>query len=290
MTATVPGKDAVRRRELAAFLRSRRERISPEQVGLPAGGRRRTPGLRREEVAQLAGVGVTWYTWLEQGRDINASEQVLDAIAATLHLDPIERSHLYTLAGAAEPLIERHCKAISEPLRLMLRQLEPYPASVQNARTDVLAFNRTYDAMNGMSRRPFEERNILWLAFTDKEFRRSLVDWEDAGPRVVAQFRGAMASHIAEPSWKNLVKRLRAQSPEFEALWSQHDISSPENITKRFLHPVVGLLRLDFTHLWLGPRSELVLKSYSPADEETAEKLVTLHSLALQAESRALAG
>src|SRR5690349_24263039 len=111
MTATVPGNDAVRRRELASFLRSRRERISPEQVGLPAGGRRRTPGLRREEVAQLAGVGVTWYTWLEQGRDINASEQVLDAIAATLHLDPIERSHLYTLAGAAEPLIERHCKA-----------------------------------------------------------------------------------------------------------------------------------------------------------------------------------
>src|SRR6266508_4646290 len=128
MTATVPGKDVVRRRELAAFLRSRRERISPEQVGLPAGGRRRTPGLRREEVAQLAGVGVTWYTWLEQGRDINASEQVLDAIAATLHLDPIERSHLYTLAGAGQPIMEKQCSAISEPLRLTLRQLEPFPA------------------------------------------------------------------------------------------------------------------------------------------------------------------
>jgi transcriptional regulator with XRE-family HTH domain len=278
MAATVPGKDVVRRRELAAFLRSRRERITPEQVGLPVGGRRRTPGLRREEVAQLAGVGVTWYTWLEQGRDINASEQVLDAIAATLQLDPIERSHLYTLADAGEPLMERQCKAISEPLRLMLRQLEPFPASIQNARTDVLAYNRTYDLLNGMTRLPYDERNILWLAFTDPAWRRSLVDWEDTGQRMVAQFRAAMASHIAEPSWKNLVKRLRSRSPEFEALWNQHDISSPENMTKRFLHPVVGLMRLDFTHLWLGPRSELVLKSYSPADAETADKLASLGS------------
>ena len=101
----------VRRHELAAFLRSRRERITPEQVGLPLSGRRRTPGLRREEVAQLAGVGVTWYTWLEQGRDINASEQVLAAIAATLLLDPYERAHLYTLAGQPEPPIARDCKA-----------------------------------------------------------------------------------------------------------------------------------------------------------------------------------
>jgi transcriptional regulator with XRE-family HTH domain len=286
MTSTLPGKDGVRRRELAAFLRSRRERIAPEQVGLPVGGRRRTPGLRREEVAQLAGVGVTWYTWLEQGRDINASEQVLDAIAATLHLDPIERSHLYTLAGAGEPFAEKHSRAISEPLRLMLRQLEPFPASIQNARTDVLAFNRTYDMLNGMTQHPFDERNAMWLLFTDPAWRRSLVDWDDSAPRIVAQFRAAMASHIAEPSWKNLVKKLRAHSPEFEAMWSQHEISSPENMTKRFLHPVVGLMRLDFTHLWLGPRSELVLKSYSPADAETAEKLTTLHSLGLEGAGR----
>ena len=287
MTETVPAKDVLRRRALAAYLRSRRERITPEQVGLPAGGRRRTPGLRREEVAQLAGVGVTWYTWLEQGRDINASEQVLDAIAATLHLDPIERAHLYTLAGAGEPLMERHFRAISPALRLTLRQLEPFPASIQNARTDVLAFNRSYDAlMGGMSQRPYDERNVMWLAFTDPIWRKPLVDWEDTGPRMVAQFRAAMASHIAEPSWKGLVKRLRARSPEFEAMWSQHEISSPENMTKRFLHPVVGLLRLDFTHLWLGPRSELVLKSYSPSDAETAEKLTALQSLALKEETR----
>src|SRR5947208_6499397 len=111
--------DRVRRRELAAFLRSRRERITPEQVGFPPGPRRRTPGLRREEVAQLAGVGVTWYTWLEQGRAIKVSEQVLDAIAATLQLDPQERAHLYTLAGAGEPLVEKQCRAISPSIGLM---------------------------------------------------------------------------------------------------------------------------------------------------------------------------
>jgi transcriptional regulator with XRE-family HTH domain len=284
MTATVSEPDVVRRRALATFLRSRRERISPEQVGLPAGGRRRTPGLRREEVAQLAGVGVTWYTWLEQGRDINVSEQVLDAIARTLHLDPNERSHLYTLADAGEPVVEQQCKAISPALQKMLRQLEPFPTSVQNARTDILAFNRSYDAlMNGVSRLPYEERNVLWLIFTNPEWRRSLVDWDDSAPRMVAQFRGAMAAHIAEPSWKNLVKRLRAQSPAFDALWDQHEIRSPENITKRFLHPTLGLMRLDFTHLWLGPRSELVMKSYAPADDETAEKLEKLHAMAVVA-------
>jgi transcriptional regulator with XRE-family HTH domain len=277
MTAVLPvaGRtvDGIRRHELATFLRSRRERITPEQLGLPAGGRRRTPGLRREEVAQLAGVGVTWYTWLEQGRDIKASEQVLDAIAATLQLDPMERAHLYTLAGAGEPLVEKQCRAISAPIHLMLRQLEPYPASVQNSRTDLLAYNRSYDLLLGISEIPLEDRNILVQMFTNPGFRKSIVDWQDAGPRMVAQFRGAMASHVAEPAWKNLVKRLRKESAQFEEWWEQHEIRSPENFTKRFLHPKVGLMRFDHTHLWLGPRSELIMKTYTPADDETVRKL-----------------
>src|SRR5947208_16278944 len=126
MTATVESK--VRRHELANFLRSRRARITPEQVGLPLVGRRRTPGLRREEVAQLAGVGVTWYTWLEQGRDINASPQVLDAIARTLAFDAQERSHLFTLAGTADTNAETRCARLSPAVELVLDRLEPYPA------------------------------------------------------------------------------------------------------------------------------------------------------------------
>jgi transcriptional regulator with XRE-family HTH domain len=282
MTATMTEPDVVRRRALAAFLRSRRERITPEQVGLPNGTRRRTPGLRREEVAQLAGVGVTWYTWLEQGRDIKVSEQVLDAIAGTLQLDPIERSHLYTLAGAGAPQIEQQCRSISPAMHKMLRQLEPFPACVQSPRTDILAYNRSYDElMGGISDLPFEERNGVLQMFTNPAWRDLIVDREDATTRMVAQFRAAMANHLAEPSWKGLVKRLRTQSPEFDALWDRHEISSPEDMTKRLLHPELGLMRFDFTHLWFGPRTGVTMKTYTPADDETAEKLEKLLAMAI---------
>src|SRR5690348_8325141 len=138
---------ASRRQELADFLRSRRERIAPEQVGLPPGGRRRTPGLRREEVAQLAGVGVTWYTWLEQGRDIRVSEQVLDAVGRTLLLDQHEVRHLHTLGGTSRPNLALECAAVSPRSLAILAQLSPFPAAVQNTRFDVLAYNRTYARM-----------------------------------------------------------------------------------------------------------------------------------------------
>ena len=288
MTAVLPVEspvthrpEDVRRRELAGFLRSRRERITPDQVGLTPGGRRRTPGLRREEVAQLAGVGVTWYTWLEQGRDINASEQVLDAIASTLRLDPNERSHLFTLAGLPEASGLRECRAVPEPVHLMLKQLEPFPACVQNARTDILAFNHSYDLLvGGLSDKEFDERNSLVRLFLEPDSRVRIVDWHEAAARLVSQFRAAMAEHVAEPSWKCLVKRLRQESPEFARLWSQHDVSSPENLTKRYMHPEVGLLRMDYTHFWLGRRSETRLVSYTPADEQTRERLLELNALA----------
>jgi transcriptional regulator with XRE-family HTH domain len=272
--------DELRRSELAAFLRSRRERITPEEAGLPRGGRRRTPGLRREEVAQLAGVGVTWYTWLEQGRDIHVSEQVLEAVARTLMLDPHERSHLYTLAGAQEQTIEKECQAVVPALQVLLDQLEPYPACVQNARFDVLAFNRCYGRMIGdLESMPFEDRNAIWLAFTHPQWRETMVDWEDAVSRMVGQYRAAMAEHVAEPAWKCLVKRLHQASPEFTEVWDLHEVKTPENRTKRLLNWQVGLLRLDYTHLWLGPRFETRMITYTPADEDTRERLSRLHEI-----------
>ncbi|HWE90518.1 MAG TPA: helix-turn-helix transcriptional regulator [Pseudonocardiaceae bacterium] len=274
--------EEIRRGELAGFLRSRRERISPEQVGLPPGGRRRTPGLRREEVAQLAGVGVTWYTWLEQGRDIKASEHVLQSIATTLRLDPYERAHLFTLAGLPEPAVERECRSISPQIHVLLRQMEPYPVVVQNARFDLLAYNRGYARLNSgiVDNLPFEDRNSLLQLFTNPDWRAPLAqDWDDIAPRVVAQFRAAMAQHVAESSWKCLVKRLREESAEFAALWNHHDVSVPENKTKRYLHPAVGLLRLDYTHLWFGPRSETRLTTYTPADEDTERRVHALSQL-----------
>jgi len=272
MTTAVESE--LRRQELARFLRSRRERITPEQVGLPLLGRRRTPGLRREEVAQLAGVGVTWYTWLEQGRDINASEQVLQAIARTLRLDPHEHTHLFRLAGAPEPESEKDCQVISPQLEMMLKKLEPYPVAVRNARCDLLGYNRGYTWLMGdVDTIPFEDRNTLVQCLLNPQWRERMLDWDTNIPRVIASFRAAMAEHVAEPAWKNLVKRLKAESPLFAELWPHHDVNSEPIRTKRYMHPDVGLLRFNFTYLYSGRRSEITVSTYTPADEETAAKL-----------------
>jgi hypothetical protein len=276
-----PTDGELRRRELAEFLRSRRERISPEDVGLPPASRRRTPGLRREEVATLAGVGVTWYTWLEQGRDINASPQVLDSVARTLLLDPHEREHLFRLADAPDGTGLADCQAVPPAIQIMLDKLAPYPACVRNGRYDVLAFNPAYELLTGrlLSALPFEDRNSLWSAFTSPEVRAAMIDWEESTRRMVAEYRAAMAEHVAEPAWKCLVSRLSKASPEFAELWERHEVAAPENRTKRWLHPEVGLLRLDYTHLWLGQRLGTRMTTYTPADEETAERLRQLSLL-----------
>jgi len=277
MTGTTEGvrsePDLARRRELADFLRNRRERLSPEQVGLPVGGRRRTPGLRREEVAQLAGVGITWYTWLEQGRDINASEQVLEAISGTLRLDPHERAHLFLMAGAPMPVPDTECRAITPAMRAMLAKLDPYPAVVYSARTDILAYNRAYNWLFDVDSLRFEERNSMLLCFTNPRWQARLPDWEDGLPRSVAQFRASMADHGAEPGWRSLVKRLRQESPVFAAQWEKHEVQPMRNHTKRVIHPDAGMLCFDYTHLWFGRQSETRLTTYVPADPETAARL-----------------
>lgn len=276
MSTAPSAEHGVRRRELAGFLRSRRERITPEQVGLPEVGRRRTPGLRREEVAQLAGVGVTWYTWLEQGRDINASEQVLDAIARTLRLDPHEITHLYSLAGAAEPVTAvQESTAVPAEVRAIMAKLDPYPAAVYNARTDILAFNRAYNCLFDVESVPFEDRNAMLLCFTNAAWQARLPDWSGGMHRSVAQFRASMADHVADPTWKVLVKRLRAESPVFDELWGKHEVQPMRNLRKRVLHPL-GEMTFDCTHLWFGRRSETRLTSFTPADDRTAELVAAL--------------
>jgi transcriptional regulator with XRE-family HTH domain len=272
--ATLP--DAVRRREMAAFLRNRRERLTPHQVGLPITGRRRTPGLRREEVAQLAGVGVTWYTWLEQGRDIRPSEQVLGAVARTLQLDPYESAHLFTLAGLPARPSQKDCNAVPPGAAALLDKIDPWPALVANARTDILAYNRGYNWLLGdVDELPFEERNTMLQCFLGR-WEQRMPDWPAHKARAVAQLRSAMADRVSDPNWKALVKRLRRESADFEALWSQHDVTAPRNWTKRFLHPEVGLLQFHTTYLWLTPSPEIRLACYTPADAETADKLAAL--------------
>ncbi|MFF2845873.1 helix-turn-helix transcriptional regulator [Streptomyces sp. NPDC058001] len=273
----------IRRHELAAFLRSRRERISPEQVGLERGRRRRTPGLRREEVAHLSAVGVTWYTWLEQARDIQVSAQVLDAVARTLLLDTSERTHLFNLAAAVDPAPRTPCPSITPALRTMLEQLEPIPACIQNSRYDILAYNRTYGRLLcDLDSVPPEDRNCMLMIFTNEQWRSSIVLLEETARLMAAKFRASMAQHLAEPAWKVLLKRLQTASPEFREVWQRHEVVDNRGKRKQFRNAHVGLLTLDHTDLWLGPSTGPRMVTYVPADEESRRGLEKLHELTLQ--------
>ncbi|MFJ1971221.1 helix-turn-helix transcriptional regulator [Streptomyces sp. NPDC087903] len=282
---TLPGGTAVaevRRHELAAFLRHRREHLAPEQVGLPRGSRRRTPGLRREEVAHLSAVGVTWYTWLEQARDIQVSVQVLDALARTLLLDPTERAHLFRLADAADPTPATACPSITPALRAVLEQLEPVPACVQNSRYDILAYNRTYGLLLcDLDAVPPEDHNCMILCYTHEEWSSSIVHLEETRRLMAARFRATMAGHLAEPAWKLLLKRLRSESPAFCEAWDRHEVVAHRTKRKEFDNRHVGRITVDHTDLWLGPGLGPRMVTYVPADEVSRQRLEKLQAMAL---------
>jgi len=276
MAEAVRSDRTSRRVELGRFLRSRRERITPDQVGIPNGGRRRTPGLRREEVAHLAGVGVSWYTWLEQARDIQASPAVLDAVARALRLDPYERRHLFSLAGAVDPAApgEPGLTAVPPQVRALLQQIEPFPANVQSARCDLLAYNTSYRVLiSDLDLLPIEDRNVIWLTFTHPAWRRALIDWPVTADRVVAQFRAAYSEHVDDPAWRWLLNRLLAASPEFAERWQRHEIAPWESRHKAYLHPQLGPLRFAHTQLWLSRTIATRLTAFIPADPETRAAL-----------------
>ena len=263
-----------RRRELASFLRSRRERVQPQDVGLPPGGRRRTPGLRREEVAQLSGVGVTWYTWLEQGRDINVSTQVVDAIARTLKLDRYEWAHLSTLAGIAAGPQPQQCAALPDAVRKVMHQVAPYPAAVLNDRFDLLAYNAEYRSLIvDLDNLPAAEHNLLWLAFTNPDWRAAMIDAEQSRCRLVGTFRSNMAKHLGEPGWQDLLTRLCAASEEFAERWDRHEVAPMGQRLKVIDSPKLGLLRLESTSLWVNQGGTVRLLVYTPLDDETANRL-----------------
>jgi hypothetical protein len=221
---------------------------------------------------------VTWYTWLEQGREINASAQVLDAIARTLQFDTHEHAHLFTLAGLPTTAIADECEALCPTAQAILDQLEPYPAFVLNARWDILAFNRPFASFfPHFDTIPLEDRNCLWLAFTDPRWREVIVDWDDSIGRMVAEYRAAMAEHIDDPAWQSFIDRLHRVSPEFTAFWERHDVLGVQGRTKRAMHPQVGLLRIDYTNLWLDQRLGTRIVAYTPSDEQTAERLDRLY-------------
>ena len=265
-----------RRDQLAEFLRHHRERTTPESLGLSANGRRRTPGLRREEVAQLAGVGLSWYTWLEQGRDIKPSAQVLDALARVLRLDTAERAHLFHLSRVELPLPAGDYPREAPPdLAHFVERVAPYPAYLIGPRTDVLAWNAATTAMLGEpTRAPDGRQNLLWWLFTaqelDTEQRR------DTARSTLARFRAEQARRIGDPDFAALVDALDEASEQFRTWWPRHEVLTEQLGTKTVEHPRVG--RLVLHHLQSAPTShpDLRLIQFAPADEATRDALTRL--------------
>jgi transcriptional regulator with XRE-family HTH domain len=279
-TAIGTGQTAssARRTELAAFLRTRRERISPEDVGLPPGTRRRTSGLRREELAQLAGVGVTWYTWLEQGRPINASVQVLDAVSRTLRLDAIERAHLFRLADVAGSAALPGCDDCQLPAEVQqVLDALPLPASVVTERFDLLAWNRTYAALfpRVTSAAP-DERNTLLSLYTAASCCSPVSDKQAHCESMVGQLRAAYGRHVGDPAWTHFIRRLEAISPEFAKSWAAHDVAQPGTVVKTFRHPAVGEITATATSFAVHAVPGARMQVYTPADEPSEKALARL--------------
>lgn len=213
------------RMELADFLRHRRERLSPLDVGLPLGKRRRTPGLRREEVAALAGVGLTWYTWLEQGRDIKVSAAFLDNIARVFKFDETERRHLFQLAHHRPPAMQgRSWCELPAMVRGVIDDLLDKPAYVMNLRWDVIAWNAAAERLFGFSRYEPSERNMLWMLFADDRLSSRIVDWSGEASQILASFRRDFAKAPYDEDMIGLVDALERSSQGFQQLWRRHAI------------------------------------------------------------------
>ncbi|GLX52608.1 DNA-binding protein [Streptomyces hygroscopicus subsp. hygroscopicus] len=267
----------MQRELLAAFLRSRREALSPEQAGLTPGRRRRTPGLRREEVAQLSGVSLTWYTWLEQGRDIRVSRQVLEALAHTLQLTRAERRHLFTLAETALPAERPEPVAVNPTLRKLVETLDPFPAHVINDNWDLLAANRAYASLvGGLEQLPQEERNSIWLLFTRPQMQSLLVDWQREVRDILGQFRISVGRNPDDPRTAALIDTLTRSSSQFRALWSEHPVQAFRPTLKRFSHPTAGRLDLNYTKLDVADTPGQHLVVFMPAAEEDERALARL--------------
>jgi len=267
-----------RRDELGAFLRSRRARISPEQVGLAPGLRRRTPGLRREEVAQLAGVGVTWYTWLEQGRPINASVQVLDAVARVLKLGPAERWHLYRLADVPGIPTGVDTRPLPDDVAAVLDALDPTPACVYNGKYDLLACNESYAAMfPQLALASGCQRNAVWQIFA---VEMCPLRSPTLFTHMVSTLRANYARHVGEPEWADFVERMCEVSDEFARLWASHEVSEPIPEIKSFELGRVGQVDLRTSSYLVSGVGENRMVVYLPASPADAAKIDRLRRIA----------
>ncbi|WP_028803010.1 helix-turn-helix domain-containing protein [Streptomyces sp. 142MFCol3.1] len=277
------GRSLDRRAELSEFLRSRRARLKPEDVGLPDFGRhRRVPGLRREELAQLAGVSVAYYTRLEQGNGRNVSAEVLDAIARALRLTDAEHAHLTHLAKPKQHKKKQAARPqqVRPALRQLLDSMDGVPAYLTGRRSDILAWNRMAAAIFGdWSEMPPQERNWARLVFLKPEYRDLYVDWEQKAIDIVCMLRMDAGCHPDDPRLSALVGELSVKSEDFRRLWATHDVKEKSHGLKHLRHPLVGELSLRFESFRLLDDGELALITYhAEPDSSSAEALRLLAS------------
>ena len=267
------------RGQLADFLRSRRAGLTPADVGLPGDsepGRRRTPGLRREEVAELSGVGVTWYTWLEQGRKITASPQVIDALARALRLSADEHRHLRELAGlaAAPPPSGDDPQA---RLQRLVDAAVPNAACVYDVHFDYLAWNEPYRRIrHDPAGLPAGRRNLLWMMFTDAENRARMTTWDRAARALLSQFRAAAGRHPDDPRFAELTAALTDASPQFRDWWAQYPVQYFRPARIRVRHPQAGRITLELFQLRLEDDPGQLMVMQVPAGPASRDRVAAL--------------
>jgi transcriptional regulator with XRE-family HTH domain len=262
---------------LGAFLRDRRKKLDPSSFGIPL-ARRRTPGLRREEVAQRANISATWYTWLEQGRGGAPSGDVLNRIARALMLTDAEREHLFLLGLGRLPDVRYQAtEGVTPRLQRLLDALEVSPALVKTATWDVVAWNRAAAAvLTDYSTLSFDDRNILRLIFLDPRVRAAQYDWESVARFVVGAFRADAARAGAPARVEALVDELSRRSPEFAVMWRNNDVRAYGEGVKRLRHPIAGPIAFEYSAFAIDGRPDLGMVVYNPASPEDAEHVRTL--------------
>ncbi len=266
-------RSPAQRRELGDFIRAQRERLDPATIGLTARSRRRTPGLRREEVAQFCGLSTTWYTWIEQGRDVSVSPLALARVAATLRLGRAERGYLFELAGKRDP--EQGGAAAADVPPAVL-------ACVEAIRTPAYVLDRSWTARgwNASAERLFVgwldqpgEQNLLRFVFLEPAARSLICDWEARARRVVAEFRASCSAQVTDPALRTLIESLRRQSPEFAQFWNLFGVLEREGGERTFNHPLDGLLRYAQVTFELAGRPDLKLTMLVPGIAEVTSSI-----------------
>ncbi|MGJ0386384.1 helix-turn-helix transcriptional regulator [Paenarthrobacter nicotinovorans] len=256
-----------RRKELGLYLRTRRNQALRSDYGLPPVGRSRERRLRREEIAFLSGVSVTWYTWLEQGRDISPSRQVLESIARALHLSDTGLGYVLSLGGYAST-IPKGPVAADAPAHVqrLLDALDPNPSYALSPDWGVAGWNRAYEALYpNIGTFDAADRNLLWLVFTDPYVRDLLPDWDVTSKRFLAEFRAETGQRLGDPDVAYQVERLKEASPEFQESWDRYDILGFESRERLFHHPAVGVLQLEHHQVSPSDRPDLHIVVYTPA-------------------------